>query len=71
MTAQWKLADKKCAKKRQYIRKIQDQNERILTTSEKDELEQLLVYEDTWPLLACRKAMMKYYILFYKFMYAV
>ena len=71
MTAQWKLADKKCAKKKQYIRQMQDKNERILTTVEKDELEKLLVYEDTWPLLACRKAFLYYYIIFYRFMYAV
>ena len=42
-----------------------------MTTVEKDALEQLDVYEDTWPCLRQRKGCMRAYIYSYKFFYMI
>ena len=58
----WKQKDVKGMKKNVYIKEVQKKNERILSVTAKDELEQLEVMTDRFPLLELRKAIMKFVI---------
>jgi hypothetical protein len=49
-------------KKNVYIKEVQKKNEHILSVTAKDELEQLAVMTDRFPLLELRKAIMKFVI---------
>jgi len=59
----WKQKDVKGIRKNTYIKDIQRKNEKILTVAEKNELEQLEVYTDRFPLLEMRKSIRKFMIL--------
>lgn len=58
----WKTNDIIGNNRLRYIKEIQKKNDHILSIKEKDSLEKLEVYEDTYPLLKLRKAIWKFCI---------
>lgn len=58
-TCYWQQNDVKGLKKKAYITQIQKKNSKILSVTEKNDLEKLEVYEDRYPLLKLRKAVHK------------
>lgn len=59
----WKQKDIKGIKKNIYIKEVMKKNEKILSVSEKNDLEKLEVYKDRFPLLETRKSLNKLRIL--------
>jgi hypothetical protein len=55
----WKIRDHKGMRKNAYIKRVQKRNEKILSVSEKDDLEKLDVYTDRFPCLDLRKSIKK------------
>ena len=60
--AHWKSKDNIGIKKSAYIKEIQRKNQKILSIVPKDQLEQLELHTDKYPLLDCRKAFWRLFI---------
>lgn len=67
----WKQKDIKGIKKNSYIKEVQKKNEKLLSVSEKNNLEKLEVYTDRYPLLETRKSLNKLRILMQMVAYQV